>query len=253
VTYQIKLDSFEGPLDLLLHLIEKEEMDIYDIQISKITDQYMEYINAMQSLKLEVTSEFVVMAATLLVIKSKMLLPIYDPIDIGFEADEEDPRELLINRLIEYKKYKELSLELREMEIARSRIYTRPQANLSQYIAQEGENPVNGISIYHLVDAFERALKKYSYKEPLTRIERDEISVKDMMKQITNYLSINNGIIHFSDLVNECHSKSDVIVTFLSILELIKQGTIYCVQSKIFDDIVIHDVVYKGVDKVELQ
>lgn len=253
MTYQIKLDSFEGPLDLLLHLIEKEEMDIYDIQISKITDQYMEYINAMQSLKLEVTSEFVVMAATLLAIKSKMLLPIYDPIDIDFEVDEEDPRELLINRLIEYKKYKDLSLELREMEIARSKIFTRPQANLSQYVSQDEGNPVSGISIYHLVDAFERALKKYSYKEPLTRIEREEISVKDMMKQITNFLENNNGIIHFSDLVNQCHSKSEIIVAFLSILELIRQGTIFCVQSKIFDDIVIHNVVYKGVDKVELQ
>lgn len=253
MTYQIKLNSFEGPLDLLLHLIEKEEMDIYDIQITKITDQYLEYINAMQSFKLEVTSEFLVMAATLLAIKSKMLLPIHEPIVIDFEHDEEDPRELLIQRLIEYKKYKELSIHLKELELARSKIFTRPQANLYQYITQEEENPVKGISLYHLVDAFERALTKYSYKEPLTKINRDEISVKDKMSQITALLLTNNGIIHFSDLVDSCLSKSEIIVTFLSILELMRQKTVYCVQSKIFDDIVIHYSANEGVSKVELQ
>jgi len=242
VDYQIKLDSFEGPMDLLLHLIEKEEMDIYDIKISKITDQYLEYIHTMQTFKLDITSEFIVMAARLLALKSKLLLPIHEPIDtmLDYEFDEADPREELIQRLIEYKKYKEISGVLKEMEIERSKIYTRPPGNLSQYLIQEEENPVEGISIYHLIDAFERALIKYSYKDPLTKVEREEISVKDRMNQIINLMIVNNGIIHFSDIIVPKLSRSEIVVTFLSILELMKQKVIFCVQTKTFDDIVIH-------------
>lgn len=254
MAYQIKLDTFEGPLDLLLHLIEKEEMDIYDIQISKITDQYLDYLNQMQNLKLDITSEFLVMAATLLAIKSKMLLPVYEPIDpIYTDFDEDDPREELVQRLIEYKKYKELSNVLQDMEIARSLIYTRPASNLSQYLVNEEENPVEGISLYHLVGAFERALQKYSYKEPITKVEREEITVKDKMTQIIDYLANGKGILYFSQLLLSSNDKAEIVVTLLSILELMKQGTIFCVQSKTFDDIVIHYTPNGGVGLNGLQ
>lgn len=254
MSYQIKLETFEGPLDLLLHLIEKEEMDIYDIQIAKITDQYLQYIHTIQQLKLDVTCEFLVMAATLLSIKSKMLLPNHnDELDIGMDYEEDDPREELIQRLIEYKKYKELSKSLREMEIDRSKIYTRSASSLASYLILEEENPVDGISLYHLVDAFERALTKYSYRDPLTTIEREEITVKDRISQIISLLKNHNGIIYFSDLFIRGSSKSDIVVTFLSILELMKQKTILCVQNQTFDEIVIHYTPNEGDEKHGLQ
>lgn len=255
MSYEIKLETFEGPLDLLLHLIDKEEMDIYDIQIAKITDQYLQYLNTMQDLQLEIASEFIVMAATLLSIKSKLLLPAHsdnEPL-MDFEYEEDDPREELIHRLIEYKKYKELSVHLKELEIARSQIFTRSPSNLSQFIVQEEENPVEGISLYHLIDSFERVLVKYSYRDPLTKVEREEISVKDKMKQIIDILKEKNGIIHFSELIITRLTKSEIVVTFLSILELMKQKRIICVQTKTFDDIVIHYSPEEGVDNIGLQ
>lgn len=256
MTYQIKLDVFEGPLDLLLHLIDKEEMDIYDIPIAKITDQYLQYIHTMQTLKLDITSEFLVMAATLLSIKSKMLLPTRtDPSLqqlLEMDIDEVDPREELIHRLLEYKKYKQLAGVLREKEIARNQIFTRPPYNLTPYLVQEKENPVEGISLYHLVHAFEKALIKYSYREPLTKVEREEISVKDKMIQVINLLKT-QGILYFSELITSQATRTDIVITFLSILELMKQKRIYCIQNKTFDDIVIHYSSDKGGTEFGLQ
>ena len=240
--YQIKLETFEGPLDLLLHLIEKEEMDIYDIQISVITEQYLQYIQTMQSLKLDVTSEFLVMASTLLAIKSKMLLPTqnvneFEPLT---EMDlDEDPREELVQRLLEYKKYKQLSTILKEKELERSQIYSRPMIDLSLYRVEQETNPVDGLNLYHVIDAFQKALKKYSYRDPITKIEREEISVSDRMNEILELL-LDEGILFFSKLISQANSKSDIVVTFLSILELMKVKKIVCVQTVNFDEIVIH-------------
>jgi len=241
VAYQVKLDSFEGPLDLLLHLINKEEMDIYNISIAKITDQYLQYVHRMQALQLDVASEFLVMAATLLAIKSKMLLPVHEPDLLNeLEFDEDDPREELIQRLLEYKKYKELSGNLKDLEIARSKVFTRPPSNLAPYLVQEEGNPVRGISLYHLVDAFEKALIKLSYRDPLTRVEREEISVKSRIEQILLVLKQGKGLIYFTELFVGRPYREEVVVTFLSILELMKQKLIFCVQTEAFDDIVIH-------------
>ncbi|OEF97246.1 segregation/condensation protein A [Vulcanibacillus modesticaldus] len=253
MSYEIKLDFFEGPLDLLLHLIDKEEMDIYDIQIAKITDQYLQYIRTMQTLKLDVTSDFLVMAATLLAIKSKMLLPNY-PKDMEpmLEMDdyyEEDPREELVKRLIEYKKFKQLSSELREREIERSKIFTRSPQDLTPYIVHEEENPVQGISLYHLVDAYEKVLSNYSYNEPLTTLEREEISVKDKIDSIVQILKEKRGIVRFSELLHHQNSKSEIVATFLSILELMKQKLIICIQNQLFDEIVIYYSTNEGVEK----
>lgn len=249
MSYQVRLDSFEGPLDLLLHLIDKEEMDIYDIQISKITDQYLEYLHNMQSLKLDVTSEFLVMAATLLSIKSRMLLPKHDFMDDSFidYEFERDPREELVQRLIEYKRYKLLSNQFKELEIERSHIFTRPPTDISQYATHEEVNPVKDISIYHLITAFERALIKYSYREPVTRVEREELSVKERIEQILSLLKHNNGILHFTYLISQSISKGEIIITFLSILELMKQKQIYCIQNASFDDIIIYESITEGV------
>ncbi len=255
VSYQIKLDTFEGPLDLLLHLIEKEEMDIYDIEVSKITDQYLQYLHTMQTLRLDVTSEFLVMASTLLSIKSKMLLPLHveETDDYYLNDDGIDPREELVQRLIEYKKYKYLSETLKEKELERHRIFTRSPSDLTAYFVEQEQNPVEGISVYRLFDALEKAFIKASYRDPLTKIEREEISVQEKMDQIIQLLHEHQGIIYFSDIVLIRPSRSEIVVTFLSILELMKQNKISCVQSHAFDDIVIHESPSKGVIEHGLQ
>lgn len=251
MSYEIKLDTFEGPLDLLLHLIEKEEMDIYDIEIAKITDQYL---HTMQILKLDDASDFLVMAATLLYIKSKMLLPIHPDLSESIiDIEENDPREELIKRLIEYKKYKYLSERLRELEIERSHIYTRKSIDLTPYMNYEKENPVNNISIYHIINAFEKILIKYSYRDPLTTLEREEFSVKDKIDYIVQLLKENNGTIYFSQLFNVKSTRTHIVLTFLGLLELMKKNEIFCVQDQNFEDIIIRYNFNQGENYVGLQ
>jgi len=245
MSYQVKLDAFEGPLDLLLHLIDKEEMDIYDIQISKITDQYLEYIHSMQTLKLDVASEFLVMVSTLLSIKSRMLLPsrIEQSFQVAFGLDieEEDPRNELVRRLIEYKRFKEISFTLREKEVARSQIFSKAPSDLTPYIEIEEVNPVEGISIYHLIESFQKALKRLSYKEPITKVQREEISIKDRMDQIVEFVQSSKRDLSFTDLFEQSYHRADIVITFLSILELMKLKKIICLQENPFDDIVIQN------------
>lgn len=240
VTY--KLELFEGPLDLLLHLIDKSEIDIYNIPIAVITDQYMEVLNGMQELELDVTSEFLVMAATLLSIKSQMLLP-KPPVfhlDDEYGLDEDyDPRAELVQKLIEYRKYKSIAEDLRDKEQARSLIYTREPDDLTPFVTQKVENPVKGLSVADLVLAFQRALRKAKSRQTIARIRRDEISVKDRMKEIAGVLSENGGQALFSALLDEDYHREDVVVTFLAILELMKVKQIVCYQNRLFDDIVL--------------
>ncbi len=237
-----KLDTFEGPLDLLLHLIDKSEIDIYNIPITEITDQYMEFLNGMQELELEVTSEFLVMAATLLSIKSQMLLPKPPVIqlddDYGMD-DDYDPRAELVQKLIEYRKYKSIAEELRDKELARSLIYTREPEDLSPFIPQKQENPVKGLHIADLVIAFQRALRKVKSRQAVARIRRDEISVKDRMNEIVDLLESSGGNAMFSSLLESGYHREDVVVTFLAILELMKVKRIMCYQNHLFDDIVL--------------
>lgn len=243
----VKIDAFEGPLDLLLHLIEKAEVDIYDISVAEITNQYIAYIHSMQELELEIASEYLVMAATLLHLKSKMLLPQQEenlePADVS-ESDEIQTREELIERLLEYKKYKQVAMKLREKEVERSKIYTRPAENLSMYI-QEGEvNPVANISLYHLLDVFYRVLNRRKGAPP-AKIERDEVSIEKKMEEITNILARKRHVL-FSQLLLDARHKSEVITTFLAILELIKKQLIICHQRKLFDDISIVSCIKDG-------
>jgi len=238
-----KLESFEGPLDLLLHLIDKSEVDIYDIPIKEITDQYLEYLQSMQELELEVTSEFLVMAATLLSIKSKMLLPkppVEDFMDEDWMQDEGyDPRMELVQKLIEYRKYKEIADHLRELEVERSMIYSREPADLTPFMNQVPENPVKGLHISDLLLAFRKALRKQAGRHMVAKIRRDEISVKDMIRQVTDRLKDNGGKLLFSALLDEDISKEEIVVTFLALLELMKMKQIVCYQHRLFEDIVI--------------
>lgn len=244
------MQAFEGPLDLLLHLIEKAELDIQDIPIAEITAQYLSYVDAMQELQLDMASEFLVMASTLLAIKSKMLLP--RPVDLmldsscEWEEEEEDPRMALMERLMEYKKYKELAEELKQREEGRSQIYTRPPDSLAAFLPEEDPNPVEGVTLYDLLDAFTRALAKVAEEEPQAAIQRDEISVKERMNEIREELKGSKGQLLFSCLLSRYRSRSEIIVTFLAILELMKSGMVRCVQEQLFTDIRIQAVDGEG-------
>jgi segregation and condensation protein A len=247
---QIKLQAFEGPLDLLLHLIEKAEVDIHDIPIAEITDQYLAYVEAMQELQLDVASEFLVMAATLLAIKSKMLLPRPPEIDLTFEdaweEEEEDPRTALMERLLEYKKFKQLAEELKQREEGRSHVYTRPPENLTVYLPDEDPNPVEGISLYDLLDAFTQALARVEAEEPKATVRRDEITVKERIGEIQEELLRANGRLYFSTLLSRYRRRSEIIITFLAVLEMMKSGSVRCMQDRLFSEILIEWCVEGG-------
>lgn len=237
---KIKLDMFEGPLDLLLHLIEKAEVDIYEVPIAQITDQYMRILSEAQQLELEIASEFLVMAATLIAIKSRMLLPKQEINEEELAlTDEEwfDPREELVERLLEYKRYKRLGEVLREREEERSKVYSRPALDLSSYAPET--NPVEGLTPDDLLQAFVDVLKNRKPPEPMTRVAREEISVSARMEEIYQEL-MTQGHLFFSKLVtwNEV-TRERIITTFLALLELMKLKRIICRQNDLFGDILI--------------
>lgn len=239
--YNVKLDAFEGPLDLLLHLINKAEVDIYDIPVAKITDQYMNYIHTMQRLELDVASEYLVMAATLLAIKSKMLLPKHE--DELFSEndefiDEDDPREDLINRLIEYRRYKEAAETLKEREIDRGLIFSKMPSDLSSYIDEKKQEPQRiNASLYDMLDAFDQLLKRKTLKIPKqTKIHREDFPLEKRMEEIIDKINLSNGKTSFFQLF-DYEERGQIIVTFLAILELMKAKKILCEQEENFTDI----------------
>ncbi|WP_028610485.1 segregation and condensation protein A [Paenibacillus harenae] len=237
-----KLDSFEGPLDLLLHLIDKAEIDIHEVSISEITIQYMEYLDAMKELELEVTSEFLVMAATLLAIKSKQLLPkppVFEDEYEDWPDDGLDPRDKLIQKLVEYRKFKQIAEQLREKEFERSLVYSREPEDMTPFMKEEKMNPVEGLHVSDLIAAFQKALRRASRRNVVATVQRDEISVKDRISDIMEVLK-QFETVRFSKLVRENMDRHEVVVTFLAILELMKMKHIRCYQHQLFDDIVIH-------------
>lgn len=237
---QYKLEVFEGPLDLLLHLIEKNEIDIYNIPISEITDQYMQYLETMQELELDVTSEFLVMAATLLSIKSKMLLPKPPPIELeGLEEEEGDPRMELVQKLLEYRKYKEIAEHLREKEIDRSLIYMREADDLTAYMRDVPVNPLQNVHLSDLALAFQRVLQRSARRNRVARIHRDTISVKERIVQLVDILEERGGQMLFSRLIEDSADRELIVVTFLALLELVKMRRVACYQEGLFDEIVI--------------
>ncbi|RXZ77913.1 segregation/condensation protein A [Paenibacillaceae bacterium] len=242
MTMHYKLESFEGPLDLLLHLIDKAEIDIQDISISEITEQYMDYLNAMQEMELEVTSEFLVMAATLLSIKSSQLLPkpplpMDEPED--WFDDGLDPRDELIQKLVEYRKYKQIAEQLREKELERSLVFSKEPEDLTPFMPTIVANPVKGLHISDLIAAFQKALKRAARRSFVATVRRDEISVKDRIVDIMTLLR-EHETVRFSRLVGTEVERHEIVVTFLAVLELMKMKQIRCFQHQLFEDIVIH-------------
>lgn len=242
MSYEVKLDAFSGPLDLLLHLINRLEIDIYDIPMAELTAQYINHIHAMQVLELNEASEYLVMAATLLAIKSRMLLPIHEGEmdDAEIEIDSPDPRDELVTRLIEYKKYKEAAVELQSLEADRAQVYTRPPADLSEYMPDEQLALFDAnVNVYDMLSAFQKLLRRKQLKKPLqTRVARQEISIKDQMLVVVDSLKNSGGRAKFSVLF-PYDDKPTLIVTFLSLLELMKRQVIFVEQEHNFEDFTV--------------
>ncbi len=249
VQYNIKIDAFEGPLDLLLHLINRFEIDIYDIPVAEITEQYVGYIHAMKELQLDVASEYLVMAATLLAIKSKMLLPKQEEELLEEEVWEEDPRQELMERLIEYKKFKQAAIELKERERERALLYTRAPADLSSFVHTEREErlPMD-VTLYDMLAAFQKLMRRKKLQKPIsTTVSRQEIPIEQRMVEIVQRLERFNGRCSFFDLFLE-DSRESIVVTFLAILELMKKRLLIAEQEKNFEEIYVC-VLEEGNDK----
>ncbi|MCM8761476.1 MAG: segregation/condensation protein A [Candidatus Omnitrophica bacterium] len=233
MTYKVKLEVFEGPLDLLLYLIKKEEIDIYDIPIAKITDQYLEYLELMQLLDLNIAGEFLVMAATLMHIKSRMLLP-PDQVE-GEEAEEEDPRAELVRRLLEYKKFKEAANELAQKESQHKHFFARVGPGVDLENLPPSAEEFFEASLFDLITAFTKVLKDIP-KEVFHKVVKDEFTVSEKIHDILHML-VNRPTIMFTELFRNTKSKVEIITTFLAILELIKIREIIVRQLSPFGDI----------------
>ncbi|SOC38132.1 segregation/condensation protein A [Ureibacillus acetophenoni] len=242
MSYEVKLDAFSGPLDLLLHLIHRLEIDIYDIPMAELTAQYIDHIHAMKVLELNEASEYLVMAATLLAIKSRMLLPIHEGEmeEAEFEVEMEDPREELVNKLIEYKKYKEAAIELKELESDRSLVFTRPPSDLSSMVPDTQLALFDAsVNVFDMIGALQKILRRKNLRKPLsTRVARQEISVKDQMFAVVDSLKVNGGKTAFSKLF-PYEDKTTIIVTFLSILELMKRQVVSVEQQNNFEELYV--------------
>lgn len=236
---KIKLDVFEGPLDLLLHLIKTLEIDIYDIPIAEITEQYMAYIRSMQLLDLEVAGEYIVMAATLMSIKSKMLLP---QVAVNFDDDEiyeEDPREKLVNQLLEYRKFKYAATILKEREEEREGFFTKEATNLDEYRDEVPKMKPNEVTIIDLFLAFHDVVNRKELQEPIeVNVTSDTYTIEDKMNELLTTISLldKHETIDFVSLF-KMRTKTEVVTTFMAMLELMKDGKIRAYQENINEPI----------------
>jgi segregation and condensation protein A len=239
----VRLEVFEGPLDLLLYLIEKNKIDIYDIPIVTVTEQYLDYIRNMQTQDMNVMSEFLVMAATLIDIKCRMLLPR----EVNEEGEEQDPREELVRKLLEYKMYKYMAYELRDRQVdAAKSWYKKPMLpkEVADYKAPIDYDELGGgMDLAKLHEIFKSVIKRQEEKiDPIRssfgKIEKDEINLEEKQLYIEEYVK-NHKTFSFRSLLEKQGSKMEVIVTFMAILEMMKQGVISIEQEETFSDIII--------------
>jgi segregation and condensation protein A len=232
--YPIRLDNFEGPLDLLIHLIKKNEVNIYDIPIALITQQYLEYLDLMQELNLDVAGEFLVMAATLIHIKSRMLLPRPDPAQEGLE---EDPREALVRRLLEHQKFKAAAELLHERETVRGAQWIRPDDRLAGIIGEEYE-PELEVDLFSLMAAFRGVLQRASQR-PKVPLPPEQISIEARIAQMLSRLSESTAC-SFEELFDDVSSRSHLVVTFLALLEMIRLKLVRVFQAGSFGPIRVY-------------
>ena len=249
MSYKVKLNIFEGPMDLLLFLIKKEKIDIQDIPIAKVTKQYMEYLNLMEMLDLEVAGEFLVVAATLMYIKSKMLLPKDE--ELEEEEDEGDPRDELVRKLLEYKKFKDAAGQLKEMHTKTKGMFFRTGEGGGQKVISEDGTEYFEASLFDLITSFKKVLETVP-KEVFHEVIKNKYTVNDKINLIYNLLS-RQAKVYFLALFKETQTKEEAIVLFLSILELIKMNEILIVQQDSFGEIEIirNPEIVKGGDSNE--
>jgi segregation and condensation protein A len=234
--YKVDLEVFEGPLDLLLYLIRKEEVDIYDIPIERITTQYMQYLSVMRMLDLNIAGEFIVMAATLMMIKSRLLLPVEERADMPEEEEEDDPRWELVRQLVEYKKFKDAASLLQDWEVTQENAFMHSGSG----VVLNAEDPglsIKDVNIFDLITAFNEVLKRAA-KEDLGEIFAERFTVAEKIDHIL--VSVSSGTsMTFFDLFSEMSSRQEIVCTFLALLELIRIRQIDVVQKQRFGDITI--------------
>jgi segregation and condensation protein A len=247
MSLNIKIENFEGPFDLLLHLIKKNKMDISDIKIYEITNQYLEYIHAMEEMDLEITSEFIVIAATLIEIKSKLLLPKHKDDENAVDSEEKDPRKELIDKLIQYRKFKEAALFLKEREQGTGRIFSKkPEIIEEKKKNIDPKDFLKGVSILKLYELYNNLLTIYGNKINRSNVINKEIpidkfKIEDKMDYLRENIQIGRKVL-FSNIINQCTSKIEVVVTFLALLELMKLKCIIVIQEQSFTEIYVERI-----------
>jgi segregation and condensation protein A len=231
--YKVKFEVFEGPLDLLLYLIKKEEVDIYEVNLTRLATQFIEYIDTLRMLDLEIAGEFLVMAATLMYIKSRELLPVEQQAQVEGEDEGEDPRWELIRQLVEYKKFKDAAAQLQVLEARQEDVFPRTPGKL-EFAAEESSRPE--ASIFDLVNAVNVVLKRFSRPEDRRDIFEDKWTVSEKIEHLMRALSERPSL-RFSELFEGVTSRSEVVVTFLALLELIRLKQITAMQREPFGEI----------------
>jgi segregation and condensation protein A len=231
--YKVKLEIFEGPLDLLLFLIKRDEIDIYEISLERITKQYLEYLQAFQELNIDVAGEFVVMAANLIYLKSRSLLPA-DQQPPEEDAEEDDPRWDLIRQLIEYKKFKEAAVQLHVRELEQERIFARDGG--SPLAMADAPLRLGEVGIFQLINAFQNVIKRVEAREDLREIFGEHFTVSDKIETILQRIA-GGARLRFSELFGEIASRVEIVVTFLALLELIRLKQVRATQANPFDEI----------------
>lgn len=233
---KVQLDVFEGPLDLLLYLVKKEEVDIYEVNLTKIATQFIEYIEVMRELDLEVAGEFLVMAATLMYIKSRELLPVDQQVQAEDEDDAEDPRWELIRRLVEYKKFKDAAAQLQEKEALQGDVYPRLPGKIE--FAPNGAVPKPELSVFDLISAVGSILKRINQVEKTSDVFEDKWTVSDKIDHLLK-LTQSKPRMRFSELFADSTSRLEVVTTFLALLELIRLKVLTAMQPEPFSEIEI--------------
>ncbi|MGL4523231.1 MAG: segregation/condensation protein A [Bacilli bacterium] len=240
--YEVQLEAFQGPLDLLLHLIHKLEVDIFDIPVAEITEQYLAYINAMKVLELDVASEYLVMAATLLELKSKMILPrekvqLSDDYPVN-EGEENDPRAELVRQLLEYKRYKEATVHMRELEEERQLLFSKVPEEWKPDGDVVTKQLSFNFSIYDLLFSYQKMVHRRRLEQPIMRtVEREERTIEDEIARVDALLL--RGARTLYDLIEDPYDREQIVMTFLAILHMLKECTINVEQEQTFGEIVI--------------
>jgi segregation and condensation protein A len=234
--YTVKFEVFEGPMDLLLYLIKKEEVDIYEVNLTKLATQFIEYIEMMREFDLEVAGEFLVMAATLMFIKSRELLPVDQRVETEGEEEGEDPRWELIRQLVEYKKFKDAAAQLQTLETRQEGVFPRVPGKLE--FAEEAPVTKPGVSVFDLLNAVNVVLQRFQKRDPTREIFEDKWTVSEKIEYIVRSLTTRDTV-RFSELFEDAMSRSEVVCTFLALLELIRLKQLVCAQGSEFSEIEI--------------